>query len=89
MKSKELLAELEKAIELLGVELRYERNLWGSGGYCILKGKKMAILNKGSAVSEKTEILLGILKNQSVNDIFLPPAVRGLIDGDFPETDAS
>ncbi len=83
MKNKELLEELEKTLELLNIELRYEKLLQGTGGFCILKGEKVVIIDKNISLSTKIDKLVSILKQQQLSDIYIPPVVRSLLEFGF------
>ena len=80
MNTKELLKELETIIEELGIELCYERNIHGNGGFCVLKGRKIIILKNSLDTLERVEKLLEILREQDLDSIYVPPVIRGLIE---------
>ncbi len=79
-----LLEHLEEIANRLGVELRYE-NLGQSGfraggGYCKLDGKPMILLNRKDSRRRKIRILAESLGRLDLEGIFIPPAVRKVLE---------
>ena len=84
MNDTRMLEHLEEVASRLGIELRYE-NLGQSGircegGFCKVGGKSLILINRKDSQSRKIHILLKSLKKMDLNGIFVPPAVRKLID---------
>lgn len=80
MQKKEILSELEKFLDSIGIKVKYE-NIKGDGGYCKYKEKEYVILNRILPVSTRTEILKGIVKDilDRREDIYVLPLVREII----------
>ncbi len=79
-----LLEHLEQIAQRLGVELRYE-NLGQSGfrsdgGYCKVAGKPLILLNRKDSRQRKIRVLCRCLNKLNLQGIFIPPAVRSVIE---------
>lgn len=79
-----LLDHLEQIADRLGIELRYE-NLGGGGirsegGYCRVAGKPMILINSRDSRRRKILILARSLGRVNLDGIFIPPAVRKVIE---------
>jgi len=62
-----------------------EQNLRVTGvnaksGLCIVKEQKMFIMDKHLTVREKNEVLADCLRNLSIDDVYVMPAVRKYLD---------
>ena len=79
-----LLEHLEDIAHRLGVELRYENlaqsGFRSSGGYCKLSGKSMILLNRRDSRRRKIRVLAQALQRLDLEGIFIPPAVRRLLE---------
>ncbi|MEW6140826.1 MAG: hypothetical protein AB1733_21610 [Thermodesulfobacteriota bacterium] len=79
-----LLEHLEDIARRLGVELRYENLCQGlvrsEGGYCRLAGKPMILLNRRDSRDQKIRVLCKSLKKLDLQGIFIPPAVRKVLE---------
>jgi len=79
-----LLEHLEQITEKLGVELRYENLnqtlVRSDGGFCKLAGKPMILINRNDSRKRKILILAKSLNRLNLEGIFIPPAVRRLIE---------
>lgn len=78
MKDDEILAGLEKLVESLGIQLRYEKGDFG-GGYCVLKEKRMLIANSALSPAQRIKVLASELAAMNLDDIFVLPALREVI----------
>lgn len=81
-----LLEHLERIADRLGVEVRYE-NLTQSGfrsegGYCRVLGKDLILLNRRDTCRRKIRILARSLNRLNLEGIFVPPAVRRIIESE-------
>jgi hypothetical protein len=80
-----LLEHLEDIASRLGVQLRYENlgqsGVRSEGGFCKLCGKPMILINRRDSHSKKIRILAGSLRRLDLEGIFIPPAVRRIIEG--------
>jgi hypothetical protein len=79
MKHEDLIAELEELAKQLGVSVRYEKGDF-DGGYCILKEKKLLVVNKKLMPNKKASALAVALSEVGVEDRFLKPVVRRFIE---------
>lgn len=79
MKHEDLVAELEEIARQLGVSVRYEKGDF-DGGYCILKEKKLLVVNKKLMPNKKASALAVALHEVGIEDRFLKPAVRVYIE---------
>jgi hypothetical protein len=79
-----LLEHLEQIANRLGVELRYENlgigGIRSDGGYCRVSGKDMILINKKDSRRKKILILAKSLKRLNLEGIFIPPAVRKILE---------
>ncbi len=83
MKAEKFLLELEDILEKMGYTVRKERGSF-KGGYCLLEGEKIIMLNK----NQPADYLVGVITrflyehdhDTSPDDIFIKPAVRKLIN---------
>lgn len=75
---------LEELAERLGIEVRYEQlGIEGvplTGGYCRVKGKEMVIIRKKAPLAEKIHLLAGALGHRNLDDVYLVPSLREVID---------
>jgi hypothetical protein len=79
-----LLEHLEEIALRLGIELRYENlgqaGVRSDGGYCKLAGKPMIIINRRDSQRRKISILARSLNKLNLDGIFIPPAIRKLLE---------
>jgi hypothetical protein len=79
MKEEEILSGLEKILESLRIDLRYEKGDF-SGGYCVLKDRPMMIVQNNLSTPQKIKILARELAQMDLQNVFLVPALREVID---------
>lgn len=82
IKEKEFEAVLEDLKSLatqMGAKVRFERGDF-KGGYCLVQDKKMIVLNKLSTTQRKVITLSAALKELGIEDIYMPPKLREIID---------
>lgn len=82
LKEKELesiLTDLRQIASDLGAKVRFERGDF-QGGYCIVKADKTIVINKLSSLQKKIIILTTALKELGINEIYLPPKLREIIE---------
>jgi len=75
----ELLQELKAVADQLGVSVRFEKGDF-KGGYCIVHDKKVIVINKMTNLQRKVMILSSALKELGVEDIYLSPRIREVIE---------
>lgn len=74
-----ILQELKQIAAQVGAKVRFERGDF-KGGYCLMKEDKIIVINKLSPLQKKVLILTTALKELGVEDIFLSPRIREVID---------
>lgn len=79
MKEEEILSGLEKVVESLQIELRYEKGDF-SGGYCVLKDKPLMIVQSNLNAAQKIKVIARELAQMDLQNVFLVPALREVID---------
>ncbi|MBP1683816.1 MAG: hypothetical protein H6Q27_1383 [Ignavibacteriaceae bacterium] len=75
----ELLQELKAVADQLGASVRFEKGDF-KGGYCIVHDKKVIVINKMTNLQRKVMILSSALKELGVEDIYLSPRIREVIE---------
>ena len=81
-----LLQLLTDLAQRLGFEIRTspltpkDQELTVRSGSCILRGRRLILLDRGAPAREKCTALIAALRNQDLSGIFVPPAVRQLLD---------
>ena len=75
----EIIQELKGLASQLGAEVRFEKGNF-KGGYCILKDSKVIVINKFTNFQRKVMILSMALKELGVDEIYLTPRLREIID---------
>ena len=75
----EILQELKSVADQLGACVRFEKGDF-KGGYCIIYDKKVIVINKMTNLQRKVMILSTALKELGVDEIYLSPRVREIIE---------
>ncbi|MBI1932367.1 MAG: hypothetical protein HYS24_07500 [Ignavibacteriales bacterium] len=75
----EVLENLKSIATQMGAKVRFERGDF-KGGYCIVKESKVIVLNKLSTNQRKVITLSAALKELGIDDIYLPPKLREIIE---------
>ena len=74
-----ILQDLETLAEGLAVEVRYD-DFEGRGGLCRYGGKTYLIINRAFSVSERIDLICSGLARFSLDDVFIRPQVRKLLE---------
>jgi len=77
------LSQLEGLTDKLGIPIRYEKiedELTGTGGLCRIEGNYILIIHSKAGVKEKIQIMIEALKRFDLNDIYVRPALRELLE---------
>ena len=74
-----MLAELEEVALRLNYKVRYEKGNF-EGGYCILKESRLLVVNSRNEIERRIIIVAKSLKQIGVDDIFVKPNVREIIE---------
>jgi hypothetical protein len=75
----EIIQDLRSIADQLGATVRFEKGDF-KGGYCLLKESKVIVINKNANLQRKAMILSVALKELGVDDIYLNPKLRELIE---------
>lgn len=75
----EIIGELKEVANQLGAEVRFEKGDF-KGGYCILKENRVIVVNKMVNLQRKISILSMALKELGIDQIFLTPKLREVIN---------
>jgi hypothetical protein len=75
----QLLDELKEIALQKGIKVRFEKGDF-NGGYCILKSEKVIVINKLVQTQRKLSILVEALKEIGVEDIYINPKIRNIIE---------
>jgi hypothetical protein len=79
MKADDMIAELQDLARQLGVTIRFERGDF-EGGYCILKTRKVLLVNKRLMSNRKAAVLAVALNEVGLENLFVKPAVREFVE---------
>jgi len=77
------LSLLEELADRLGIPIRYEiikDELTGPGGLCRVDGKFILIIDSTAIAKEKIEIMTEALRRFDLDDIYVKPALRELLE---------
>ena len=80
----ELVRLLHDVLGRLGVSVRVEampEEARLAAGYCVLRGAPVLFLSPGAGIAEQRQAMLDALRSLPTDDIWLPPALRDLVEG--------
>lgn len=75
----EIIQDLRSVASQLGATVRFEKGDF-KGGYCLLKESKVIVINKNANLQRKAMILSVALKELGVDEIYLNPKLREMIE---------
>lgn len=75
----QIIEELKALAGELGASVRFEKGDF-KGGYCLLKDSRVIVINKMANTQRKAIILSKALKEIGVDNIYLSPRIREVID---------
>ena len=75
----EIILDLKALAAQLGAEVRFEKGDF-KGGYCLLNENKVIVINKMANLQRKVMILSMALKELGIDQIYLTPRMREIID---------
>lgn len=78
-KKEEIIEGLVNVFENLGYEVRIEKGMF-KGGFCLLKEKKLFLLNKNLEQDKKISHLAKNLSLIGTEELFLKPNIREIIE---------
>ena len=93
--TKRELQELETFIALKGLleergwTVTVARHLDGRGGHCVVRGQRRAILSQRLNTGERVEVLVEALRGEDLEEVFVRPDVRELLEAAAPKDDAT
>lgn len=73
------LAELEELAGKLGYSVRFEKGNF-EGGYCVLKESRLLVVNSRNDYERRVTIISKSLKEIGIDDIYVKPGLRELIE---------
>lgn len=88
MTHEELIAEFQLLAGQLGITIRYEKGDF-EGGYCILKEKRLLLVNRKLMSSRKASVLARALMEIGLDNVFLKPALREFIEDESAKAQRS
>ncbi|QQS37942.1 MAG: hypothetical protein IPM56_08390 [Ignavibacteriales bacterium] len=74
-----VIQDLKGLAAQLGADVRFEKGDF-KGGYCLLRDSKVIVINKMTNQQRKVMILSKALKDLGIEDIYLTPRLREIID---------
>lgn len=80
----DVIEELKALAAQLGATIRFEKGDF-KGGYCLLKDSKVIVINKLANTQRKAIILSEALKDLGVEQIYLTPRIREIIEQMYEE----
>lgn len=80
MKREQIIAELERLSELLGVEVRYEKMGILQGGLCRLDDSLILFVNRALSLQSKIELIAQELSAMQWDKHFVKPEVRQILE---------
>ena len=79
-----VLHAMEEACRKLGVEIRYEDfssdEIRPVSGRCRLLGDDLILVDRGLSAAKRIRVLRGAMEGLNVEEIYLPPAVREILE---------
>lgn len=78
-----MLHHLEELAERLGITVRYE-SAAGRVGVCVLRGKRVAVVDANLRVAERVAALSSVLADEELNGVYIPPEVRRRLERSSP-----
>ena len=90
---KNKIEDLKSVAEKLAIEIKTtnlsDQEFHIKSGYCKLNEKNLIFLDKSLSLKEQTEVILDALKNFDINNIYVAPWIRELIEIESSENDPS
>ena len=74
-----VLEDLKSLAAEMGAKVRFEKGDF-KGGYCLVKHSKIIVINRLSTTQRKVITLSAALKELGVDDIYLQPKLREVIE---------
>jgi hypothetical protein len=84
MNESTIVQHLEEIAEKLNLKVNYENlrklHIFSKGGFYRLQEDHIVLIENSLNLSEKIEILADALGNYDLEDVYMPPAVRKILD---------
>ena len=80
MEDRDLEKLLRDILHRLGVRIRVEQLEDGNGGFCKLDQEPLVVLSMTSTRKQRIDILISALRRLDTTGIFIPPAIRDLLE---------
>ncbi|MCX7984571.1 MAG: hypothetical protein N3A63_06685 [Bacteroidetes bacterium] len=82
MNAEYMIHELEALARNCGIAIRYEKGDF-EGGYCVLKEKRLIVINKRLLPARKASVLAQGLAEVGIDEVYLKPAIREFIEDEL------
>jgi LPS sulfotransferase NodH len=79
LRQEKLFGELLALAQQLGLEIKEESGDF-NGGFCRIQEGKYIFINRNHNLAKKISVLVRALSNQSLEGIYLLPAIRELLE---------
>tara|TARA_B100001123_G_scaffold384593_1_gene457472 strand:- start:244 stop:531 length:288 start_codon:yes stop_codon:yes gene_type:complete len=90
---KNKIEDLKSVAEKLAIEIKItnlsDQEFHIKSGYCKLNEKNLIFIDKSLSLKEQTEVILHALKNFDINNIYVAPWIRELIEIESNKNDPS
>ena len=87
---KNILHLLEELAQSLEIDVRYEQikkeGSFYPGGFCLVKGERILILNSKATIDDKIQALAKAVKSFDLSQVYLRPALREFLLSDAGES---
>jgi len=75
-----LFEDLKEAGEKLAIACRETSRIRSSGALCMVRGRKVIIVNRTLDIEEKVALMIRELRGQDFSGVFLKPHVREILE---------
>ena len=76
-----LLSDVAELLDRLGIEARFEHLGGGSGGICMIRGRRVAFFDlDADPVTRADRCLAGLARLPELETLYVKPSLRELID---------
>lgn len=89
MNDARILQELEALAEQLGVEVRHESLAGPRGGLCRVGNRDLIFIDRDLSPAERVELFSQALSRLPLDNVFVAPAVRQVLDRCEPRASSS
>ncbi len=81
MKLKDIFDELITIAKEAGITVKKEKGNF-HGGYCVINGREMIILNRASTLETMASLVARSLSERSVDNVYIKPVIRDFIENE-------